>query len=364
VTIYTTDMGGPASAPPSRLSRAEIDLLTSHVDVRVFRAQRPWRFAYAPGLGRALRIQAPQFDVLRVHGVYLYPNYVAAREARRAHVPYVVTPHGALDPWLRRHGRLRKDLTTVAWQARMLRRAAAIHVMTDDERRLTQDVAPSRVPRRVIGNGLDVAAFSALPARGPFRESVGIPAHVPLILCFGRLSHTKGLDVLIEALGRLRRQDAFLAIVGPDDEGLTPRLVALARSAGVAGRVIFAGPRFGRERLQVLADADLWALASHTENFGIAVVEALAAGLPVVMSDQVNISTEAQASRGAVVVPVDASAFAAACDGVLDMRMEERAKLCQSGRAFATRYAWPSIAAELGHMFEAVARGGDAIGLE
>jgi len=154
----------------------------------------------------------------------------------------------------------------------------------------------------------------------------------------------------------MTRRDAILAIVGPDDEGLTPVLSAVARRAGVSNRVIFAGPRFGKERLQVLADTDVWALASHTENFGIAVVEAMAAGLPVVMSDQVNISAAARASGGAIVVPVDASAFATACDHVLSLNTGERAVLGGLAQAFAAQFAWPRIARQMAAMFHDLAR--------
>ena len=357
VTIYATDMGGPASAGLTRIPQEERNAIArSELPIKIFEAKPPWRLAYSPSLGAALRRDIEQFDVVRVHGVYLYPNYAAASVARGAGVPYVVTPHGALDPWLRRHGRHRKTITNLLWQNRMLRRASAIHVATECERELVADVAPAEVPRFVVGNGVAASRFTALPPKGAFRRDAGIPADVPLILCLGRVSHKKGIDVLIETLSQMRTATTFLAIVGPDDEDLTPSLRALAHRFGIQNRVVFCGPRFGSSQLEALADADVWALPSHTENFGNAIVEAMAAGLPVVISDQVNLAREASAQSAAIVAPVDAPAFAAACDMVLKMDDHDRSRLQEAARAFASTFDWPVTATRLASMLSHVAQ--------
>ena len=128
----------------------------------------------------------------------------------------------------------------------------------------------------------------------------------------GRISHKKGLDLLIRAFAMVRRDapTARLAIVGPDDEGLTPELRALAGNEGAAESIVFTGMLSGDAKRAALAAADVWVLPSHSENFGNAVVEALAAGRAAVISPAVNIAAEIEAAGACVVAPLRAEAFA------------------------------------------------------
>lgn len=354
VTIFTTDMGGPASAPASRAGPDDFPAGAAQCDVRVFRAEAPRRLSYSPGLRQALQRDAASFDLVRVHGVYLYPNYVAAASARRAGVPYIVTPHGALDPWMRRHGRARKLVTNLAWQNRMLRDAAAIHATTTRDRELLADVAPAGVPRYVVGNGVDVEAFATVPSRGALRRELGIAPDRPMLLFLSRVSRKKGIDILLRAAARLGSLQPAVVVVGPDDEGLTGELRTLARELGLEASVYFAGARYGADRLQALADGDVWVLPSHTENFGNAVVEAMSAGVPVVVSDAVNLAPEISAARAGFVTTRDPDSVAAACHDALTMAPDEKARLTAAGRAFASRFEWPVVAEELASMFTEV----------
>ena len=172
----------------------------------------------------------------------------------------------------------------------------------------------------------------------------------------GRLSHKKGLDILIRAFALVRRDvpACRLAIVGPDDEGLTAELVALARREGVAERVVFTGMLSGVEKLDALAAAGVWALPSHTENFGNAVVEALAAGRATVISPAVNIAPEIAASGAGIVAPLSAEAFGAEIAALLrdDARREA---LVVRAREFARRYDWSIVGPRLAEMYAQVA---------
>jgi glycosyltransferase involved in cell wall biosynthesis len=355
VTIFTTDMGGPAASPAVRATFSDFPSAARGCDVRVFEAQTPRRIVYAPKLWRALKMEARNFDLVRVHGLYLYPQLAASSVARQADIPYLVTPHGALDPWLRRRGWLRKGLTNVAWQNNMLRRAAGLHATTVAEQNLLADVVPADIPRYVVGNGLDVSAFRDLPPRGELRKKLGLIGDVPLVLFLGRISEKKGIDILIRAMSRMQLRKAALAVVGPDDEGLTPSLQALARQVGAGDRVFFVGPQFGPQRLAALADADVWALPSHAENFGNAVVEAMAAGVPTVVSTEVNLAPEIRAAGAGRVSACNDVEFARECTAILGAPAE-RSRLATAGRAFAERYDWSRVARELAGMFAEVSK--------
>lgn len=350
--IVATDLAEPASWSGRRLAKADLPGLARAADVRLCAARWPYRLAYAPALGRALEELAPAADVVHIHMLFQYPQYAAFRAARRAGVPYVVTPHGALDPHLRRRSRLLKTVTGLLWQRRMLDGAAALHFTAHEEARLASDLA-LRAPAVVAPNGIRWAAYQSLPSGRRFRARHLGGHEGPLVANIGRLSHKKGLDILVRAFGRVARErrDAVLALVGPDDEGLTPPLRALAREAGVSDRVAFVGMLTGEEKLAALAAADVWALPSHTENFGLAVVEAMAAGKAVVISPAVNLARDIEAARAGVVCPQEPDALAEATLALLADR-ERREALGGAARAFARRFDWANVAPSWAAMYE------------
>lgn len=359
-TIMTTDLADAPFSPSRRRIRAsELPAGAESLDVRLFATRWPYRLRYAPTLLGELRRQASRFDVVHIHSLFLFPQFAAFREAVRQGVPYIVSPRGALDPYLRRRGRLRKAVTDALWQRRMLERASALHLTSREEARLTADVAPS-VRRVVVPNGIRWADYQELPGRAEFRDRRLGGYDGPIVLNLGRISHKKGLDVLIRAFARVRGRvgECRLVIAGPDDEGLSPRLAALADDEGVGSQVTWTGMLHGRDKLAALAAADVWALSSHTENFGVAVVEALAAGLPTVVSPAVNIAPELAAAGAASVCPLEPGAFA---DGIAALLEDEarRAALGERARAFARRYDWSETAPLLSAMYREVADRGN-----
>jgi glycosyltransferase involved in cell wall biosynthesis len=355
-TIFATDLAEAASAASHRrVTAADLPRGAKALDVRLYAARRPQRLAFSPELWGALHEHAREYDVVHIHSLFLFPQFAAYRAARAAGVPYVVSPRGALDPHLRRRSRAVKAINDAVWQRAMLDGAARLHVTSDEEARLLSDVAPG-VPRAVTPNGIRWCDFQDLPDGREFR-SRSLEGHEgPVVMYLGRLSHKKGLDVLIRAFAMARRDvpEARLAIVGPDDEGLTPALAALARREGVAGAVTFAGMLRGRDKLTALAAADVWALPSHSENFGVAVAEALAAGRAVVVAPGVNIAAEIARAGAGVVSGLSAEAFAEAIVSLLrDEAMRRR--LGAAGRGFARRYDWANVGPQLARMYEEVA---------
>lgn len=346
-SIFTTDLAEAASAARhTRIRPEELPAGAEELDVRVFPARPPKRFAYAPALGRALARDLGAYDVVHVHSLYLYPQYAALRAAARRGLPWIVSPCGALDPALRGRNRAPKAALDRLYQRRLLDDAALLHYKTPEEAALAADLR-LRAPAAIVPNGIDVAELAALPDPAPFRARLAWAG--PVVLTLGRLSHKKGLDLLIPALAA-SGSDALLVVAGPDDEGLTPRLQRLAREHGVGDRVRFVGMLRGAERLEALAAATVWALPSRSENFGTAVVEALAAGLPVVLSPAVAVAAEAAAAGAALVVPLEAAALGAALAALLADGARRR-ELGAAARAFARRYDWSEVAPRLAELY-------------
>jgi glycosyltransferase involved in cell wall biosynthesis len=354
--IFATDMAEAASAQShARVCASDLPDGAESLDVRLFPARWPQRLAFSPSLYRSLVEEAGRYDIVHIHSLFLFPQFAAYRGARKARVPHVVSPRGALDPYLRRRSRPVKAVADALWQRRLLEDAAALHVTSDEEARLIDDVA-SDVPRAVVPNGIRWSQFQDLPPGEEFRRAHLGGHEGPVVMYLGRFSHKKGLDVLIRAFAIARRDapDARLTIVGPDDEGLTPSLQTLAMQEGAADAVTFTGMVRGRERLAALAAADVWVLPSHSENFGIAAAEALAAGRAVIVSANVNIAPEISEAGAGVVSGLNPQALAGDIAALLRDRGRRQA-LGAAGREFARRYDWSAVAPRLAEMYEKAA---------
>jgi len=295
------------------------------------------------------------FDVVHIHGLWEEIQHHAARACQSLRVPYVISPHGMLDPWSLSQGAWKKKLYIALRLRRNLNRAAAVHFTTDIERELVRPLGFS-ANTIVEPIGIDFREFDPLPEAGSFRRKFPQLGDHPIVIFLGRLHRKKGLDLLIPAFGRLKDSPAMLVIAGPDDEyeSEVRRMVA---AAGIEKRVVFTGMLRGRERVEALIDSALFVLPSYQENFGIAVVESLAAGVPVIISDQVNIHREIVASGGGAVVPTQVDTLAAELsrwmrDG------EMRSAAGERGRAFVRqRYDWHRIAASWAGHYASLATG-------
>ena len=341
VSIYTTDIdgGGRLDVPLGRPVR------TDGVEVRYFPVQSPRRYVMSWPLARALREAVPRQDVVHLHSLYLFPPTAAAYYCRRAGVPYLLRPHGTLDPYLYRRHRARKWLYERLVEWRNLERAAALHFTTLEEAELTR---PLRLSTRgvVVAPGVHLERYR--------RDGSGVPPPWPerpgrrVVLFLGRINFKKGLDLLARAFGDLARQraDVHLVLAGPDDDGYGATVRRWLGEAGVLERCTIAGMQVGAAKLAALHRADVFVLPSYSENFGVTVVEAMACGLPVVVSDRVNIWREIAEARAGLVVPPDAGRISRALAAVLDH--PDRAGMAERGRRLvAERFTWPAAGARM-----------------
>jgi glycosyltransferase involved in cell wall biosynthesis len=274
-------------------------------------------------------------------------------------LPLVVSPHGTLT--YRTGRRLAKRAWDRLFGPRLLRRFDQVIALTDAE----ADEARALWARRgvslrddqlcVVPNGVDANEFARVAPGGPFRAQWGL-GDGPIVISVGRLTERKGLALLIRALADVRRHvpEARLVLVGPDD-GAGPRLRAQVEASGVTESVTFTGLLTGADRIAALAAADVFALPAVGEGFSVAVLEAMACGLPVVLSPDCHFP-EAEAAGAAVVVPRDVRPLAEALRGLLTDG-EARASLGRRARELVCRcYTWRSIAARLETVYEAAIR--------
>lgn len=318
------------------------------VEIRYFSIHVP-KFWYASfPMARALKERIPGVDIVHIHSMYMFHTAAAARYCARFRIPFVLMPHGCLDPYIYNRHRLRKRFVEVLFQDRITRNASAIHYVTEEEKNLAEQYTGG-TPGFVVPIGLDADDYVERPSSGSlfcrFPELRG----KKIVLYLGRINFKKGLDLLAKAFGSVAREhnDVHLLIAGPDDDGYGEKVTAWLEGEGVLARTTFTGMLHGEEKLEAFHRSSVFVLPSSSENFGISVLEAMACGLPVIVSDKVNLWPTIVDAKAGEVAPCDAEAFSRKILAVLE---DEEAARKMGGNGVALvreKYSWPEIGARL-----------------
>ncbi|XAM00174.1 glycosyltransferase [Phycisphaeraceae bacterium D3-23] len=287
VTVITGARPGTDLRLIDRLRAGGVGVTTLKDPGGLFNCPTPMR--------EALRTRIAEADIAHIHALWEPLLHYAAREARRQDRPYLVRPCGMLTDWSMSQKKWKKRLYYRARLARILSGAAALHYTAERERELSQ--ARALGCRGVVApNGIDTASFADLPSRGGFRGRHPQLDGARILLFVGRMHPVKGLDLLITAFARARPANTALVLVGSGEAAYVDRLKRLATKSGMSSHILFTGMLHSEEKLQAYIDADLFVLPSHHENFGLVVVESLACGTPVLLSDQVAICREIESA--------------------------------------------------------------------
>ena len=250
-----------------------------------------WRYnicispAMIPTVAREIR----KFDVIHLHEYRTFQNIVAHHYAKKYAVPYVLQALGSL-PRIMAKQRL-KQVYDNLWGYRLLKDASRVIAVTKIEAEQYKSMGVSEDKIEIIPLGINLSVFDNLPAKGEFRRKYGLNDSQRIILYLGRIHQIKGLDLLAKAFTDLSKtlNDTKLAIVGPDN-GYLPSLKKSVVDLGISDKVLFTGPLYGRDKLNAYVDADVYVLPSFYEIFSITVLEALACGTPVIVTDRCGIT--------------------------------------------------------------------------
>lgn len=352
VSVCTTNVDFPRGVLPVP---TETNLLQGGVSKRYFPVQfRPLLISIPFWIW--LKDSIKYFDIVHIHGLYRFPVTYAAYRARKAGVPYVISPHGSLNPFLyqQSHYSLRlKRIYERLFDIPNLDHAFAIHYTAKEEADRAAFLKLRAEPM-IVPIGIDWANYKELPKKGNFRMRLGISQQTPLVLFLGRINFTKGLDLLVPAFRLVLEifSDARLAIVGPDNEGYVAKVRQWCNEQGIVNNVIFVDYLEPEAVKQTYADADVFVLPSYTENFGMTVVEAMACGCPVVISNQVSIWREIQEEKAGLVVNLDSREIAQAICQVLANKYAASVMGKQGRMAAEKRYAWPLIVDKLTQIYQ------------
>jgi glycosyltransferase involved in cell wall biosynthesis len=313
----------------------------------------------ARGLNTTLRKTVVTYDVLHLHGIYQYFTFAGARAGRGQGIPYIITPRGMLDPFaIKRKGSLKKRIFIELVGRHDLNRAAGIHYTADEEKQLVERFG-FRTPGFVVPNGINPSEYNE-PCR-PIHLLDKYPqlAKKQIILYLGRLDPKKGLELLIEAFARLAgsQPNLHLLVVGPDQTPYARSLKNKVLANGLKNRVDFTGFLTGDDKLWAFYLAKMFILPSYSENFGMALVEALCCGKPVITTKRVNIASDVIEYEAGLVTDCDVSQITNAIAHLLDHPDKAIALGKQGKKLVEDRFRWDKVAHDLIEVYEDILSG-------
>jgi glycosyltransferase involved in cell wall biosynthesis len=311
------------------------------------------KYAYTRKLLSWLRNNTDRFDAFVVNGLWQYHSRAAWLTLHRRH-RYAVFPHGMLDPYFNRPvGKFLKKWTY--WflaERHLIADAHRVCFTTDSERQLAaRSLRPYTANGMVVPYGIPGPCGDAESYRRCFYNFCPDVRGKRFLLYLGRIHPKKGCDLLVQAFAAVADPSLHLVMAGPDETGWRPKLEA--KTSGISGRIHWTGMIAGDAKWGAFYAADAFILPSHQENFGIAVAEALACGLPVLISDQVNIFDEVQRDGAALVEPDTLAGTTALIRRWLATDAEERAAMRLAAlRSFESRFSSQQLPTTIMSIFE------------
>jgi len=304
-------------------------------------------------LTRWLRKHVCDYDLVHIHALFSYASVAAAFFAKSAGVPYVVRPLGTLSQWgMRNRRRFLKKMSFRLIESYILRGAARVQFTSEQEALEARLLGVDHNPI-VIANPVEPSLLGV--TRGGFRAAHPELDNRTIVLFLSRLDAKKGLDLLLPAFASVRRKhaDAILVIAGDGETMFVANLKEQARRLGIDSGIIWAGFLLGEAKDVVLADADIFVLPSYSENFGVAVVEAMGAGIPVIVSDQVGIHREvSEAEAGLIIQCVPEQLEIALTKMIADRQL--RTRMGRNARELACQFAPEIVTDQLIETYEGI----------
>ena len=312
------------------------------------------KYGFCPRLLSWLRTHGGNYDAIIVNGLWQFNSLAVWHTMRRLEVPYYVFTHGMLDPWFKRTYPLKHLKKWLYWpwaEYRVLRDARAVFFTCEQERLLArQSFWLYRCREIVLGYGTTPPPGEADAQRATFLQQFHECEGRRVWLFLSRIHEKKGCDLLLKAFARVAARDPSLHLVmaGPDQTGWLPALQQLSVELGIAARITWAGMLHGDLKWGALRAAEVFILPSHQENFGIAVAEALACGVPVLISDQVNIWREIEADGAGLVEPDTLAGTLKLCERWLELPDEGKRRMRENApRCFQQRFEMEQVARRL-----------------
>jgi len=340
------------------------NLVASGHNVHLYETTWPHRWFRAPVLSHDLACRIQSIDLLHIQEIWSYPQWSASRVARRFDVPYLITPRGVLEPWKIRRKVCLKFIRKTAYLGlvgkTMLRNARCLHALTLDEtdgfRKIGYDG-----PVTIVPNGITPDDFSHLPGREEAEMRWPDLKGRRVILFLSRLSKEKGLDRFLPALADIAKRkvykDVLLVLAGPDLDGYGKTVKVLIDKHALTERVLLTGMVTGRSKAELLSRADIYALPSHSEGFSMSLLENMASGTPVLITEGCNFP-EVEQSNAGLCIPCKRESLKEGLMKLLEMPAGDLKAMGQKGRQLVlNNYTWQIAARKMVTVYRCILDG-------
>jgi len=341
VTLDYSNLGPQTPAPNVELLSLPAGWWTKRV--------RGW----SPSLRSRLLSQSPKPDLIHNHGLWMFPNLYARQAALHAEVPLVLSPRGMLEEWSLGRSRLKKLVVWQLWERRNLGATKLLHATSEAEACSLRKIG-LRQPIAIIPNGVDIPDSTTLPGRSVLEQKYPELAGRRWLLFLSRMHPKKGVSELIAAWRGVERQlpDWHLILAGPDLDGYGVSARNKVTELGINHRVTFTGMLAEQEKEAAFAHAEVFVLPTHSENFGIAVAEALAFGLPVITTRNAP-WPELESRHCGWWIDLDHAALTRAIEDALHSSPDNLHEMGRRGRALMDeKFSWKRVAQQMKHSYD------------
>ncbi len=310
-------------------------------------------FAFSGSLTTWLWQHITEYDLVHVHAIFSYTSTISMAIARIKNIPYINRPLGQLCEWSLTQSKLRKQIYLNVIERSNLRHSKSLH-FTANQEKIEFNQLGLDIPNFVLPHGVHIP--TPIPdAKAQLREILQVPDQWPIILFMSRIHPKKGLEYLIPALGKLKASNQeykfALAIAGSGDPDYINQIKELLKIHDLSDRTHMIGFVKGETKNLYLQGADLFGLTSHSENFGIAAIESLAAGTPVLITDGVAIAPMVQEQEIGYVTKLDVEAIALTIQEFFEYPHIAQQKGDRAHQYVAEHYSWAKIAESLTEIY-------------
>jgi len=305
-------------------------------------------------MSSSIKKNLKRFNIAHIHSVFLYPTYIGAMWCQEMGMPYIMDPFGALDPdMINFKSPLLKNIYISLIEKNNLEKSSCVNLTSDYEKnkfmKLNINVPIAIVPRAVnlseyVQNKLDNSILKMYP------ELKG----KKIILFLGRIHLKKGLDLLINAFKKVVSfdKDAYLLIAGPQEDNCVFKIKNMIKKYSLSEHVVFTGMMLGDNKLDILHMSDLFVLSSYGENFGLAVLEAMACSLPVVITDRVGLCKEVEANNAGFVTSCNSEKIAEAIITLLRNNNLRKEMGLNGRRVVGSYFTWDIVVEQMLSVYE------------
>ena len=307
-------------------------------------------FAFSGALTTWLWQHITEYDLVHVHAIFSYASTIAMAIARIKNVPYITRPLGQLCEWSLQQSKLRKQIYLNVIERSNLLHSKSLH-FTAEQEKIEFNQLGLNIPNFILPHGVYVPT-PILDAKTQVRKILHIPDQRPIILFMSRIHPKKGLEYLISALGKLKESNFALVIAGSGDPDYVNQIKDLLKTHDICDRTHMIGFVKSETKNLYLQGADIFALTSHSENFGIAAIESLVAGTPVLITDGVAIAPMVKEQAIGYVTKLDVEAIACIIQEFFDHPNTAKQKGDRATLYIAEHYSWAKITRRLMAVYE------------